>query len=75
MQMKGDQQQEAARDGVAGAELRQLEPAAAQGEAGRAQQLRRGVPGARQHRRPHPHDPARAQGNQGGLLPRLVAGK
>ncbi len=41
---QGDHEQEAEGDGGAGAELRQLQPAAAEGAAGRAEQLRGALP-------------------------------
>ena len=44
LHFQGHDQQEAEGDSGAGAELRQLQPAAAQGAARRAQQLRRALP-------------------------------
>ena len=66
--LQSDVEQETAGNGVTGVELRQFEPTAVEGTAGRAQQFRRGVPSARTQRCPHSHDPARIEGNQGGSL-------
>ena len=69
--MQGDQQQEAARDGLARVELCQFQSTAAQGTTGRPQQLGRGLPGrpARPHPS-HPNDSARPQRNQRSPIPR-----
>lgn len=67
---QGDEQQETARNRGARAELRQLEPAIAEGAAGPAEQLGGAVPrGPSRPQRPHTHDTARPQGDERSPIP------